>query len=89
MPRAHPRQEQAGQHVEHSLGRDATIHFQGKALARELVGDCKPLQWLPRRRPVVDEVPRPNVIRMLCAASHATIAAVAQTPFFAGLSPAP
>ena len=79
------RQEQVRQHVEHSIGRQAACHLQCQAFARELVGDCKPLQRLAAHRAIVDEIPRPDVILVLGAAPQTTVAAVPQPPPFSRL----
>ncbi len=86
VPRHAAHQEQIRQHIDHPLGRDAAIHFQCQTFARVFVGDREPLQRLPRRGPIVDEVPRPNMILVFRATPHATVATVAQTPLFVGLS---
>ncbi len=78
-------QEQARQHIDDPIGRDAAIDFQGQALARVFVRDRKPLQWRAAARSIVDEVPRPNMVLVLRATTHATVAMMPQTPPFPSL----
>ncbi len=78
-------QEQARQHIDDPIGRDAAIDFQGQALARVFVRNRKPLQRRAGTRSVVDEVPRPNMVPVLRATTHATVAMMPQTPLFSSL----
>ena len=77
--------QQARQHIDDPTGRDAAIDFQGQALARVFVRDRKPLQWHAGTRSVVDEVPRPDMVPVLRATTHATVAMMTQTPLFSRL----
>jgi hypothetical protein len=58
---AHP--EELRERVNHVLAGDATLELQGEALTGVLIDDRRPLQLAAAHRPVVDEVPTPDVVR--------------------------
>src|SRR5262245_26303673 len=80
-PLHHPRQ-----HCDHRLGRHAPLHLQRQALARVLVHQREPLQGPAIARPVVQEVPRPDVVLVLRGPAHTAVGAAAQPPLFPLLS---
>ena len=62
--------EQFRQHVDHPVSRDPAAHLQGQTLPRVLVHDRQPFQRPALVCPVVDEVPRPDVIFVLRPMAH-------------------
>src|SRR5262245_9853988 len=71
-----------GQHRAHRLGRHATPDLQRQAFPRVLVHQREPLQGPAVRRPVVQEVPRPDMVLVLRRSPHAAVRAAAQPSFF-------
>src|SRR5262245_5860459 len=67
-----------GQHRHGGLGCHAPAHLQRQTLAGELVHQHQPLQRPPVLGPVMDKIPRPDVILVPRPLTHATVAAVPQ-----------
>src|SRR6266545_2103903 len=70
-----------GQHRADRLGRHPPAHLQGQALPRVLVHQREPLQGTPVRSPVVEEIPRPDVVLVLRRPPYAAVDTRPQTPF--------
>jgi len=78
MPRDAAHRDELRERVDHVLTGDATIDFQGQALAGVLIDDRQSLQLPAAHRPVVDEVPAPDVVRPL---GSTPVAAVCDRPY--------
>src|SRR3990170_1813358 len=74
--------EQLHQHVDHPIRHDAAAHLQRQTLPRILVHDRQPLQRSAVMGTVMDEVPGPDVVFVLCSTPRTAIGAVAQVPLF-------
>src|SRR6266511_709223 len=70
-----------GQHRADRLSRHPPAHLQGQALPRVLVHQREPLQGTPVRSPVVEEIPRPDVVLVLRRPPYAAVDTRPQTPF--------
>src|SRR5262249_20895131 len=68
------------QHRNHRPSGHPPLHLQGQALARVLVHQREPLQRPAVARPVVQEVPRPDVVLVLGRPPHAAVGAAPQPP---------
>ncbi len=70
--------EELRERIDHVLAGDATIDLQGEAFTGLLIDDGQPLQLAAAHRPVVDEVPTPDVVR---AFGPTLVAAVCARPY--------
>ena len=76
---------QARQHLKHGVGREGTLYFKRKVLARELVQDHQELQLPPVHTAVMDEIPGPHVVATRGRALVAGVGAIAQSTLFYGV----
>ena len=77
---------QGGEHVKDGVGREGTLYFKRKVLARELVQDHQELQLPPVHTAVMDEIPGPHVVAAGGRAFVAGVTGIARGPLFMAFS---
>lgn len=86
-------QEQLLEHIDHIAARKRSPHLQRQALTRELIHDAQELERPPILRPVMNKIPRPDMIRVRGAMMHDSVLTVAQStllmPFYRHFQPFP